>query len=283
MADLSRLTIRGARAGLDTASGAQVFHVDETHALTQAAGYLKHVCKADENIFFRGQSKLYSTLCPSLFREKGQQGQAKAISGLQRVIKEIESKSPIFHKFNRAFYEPLLQHYGLKTTWLDLVDNVWVALWFACHNALTGTKVPKYLHFEKRDPYKEGAGSYVYILMIGTDRDHTRTPGFFKGPRTELVDLRVGCPSVFVRPHAQHGVLFRLKGNKVRRPSDYSNAIRGIIRVDLQQALTWLGDGNLLNTHSLMPPAYYDEGYRILLDLDLPADPDLGTIQHIGA
>jgi hypothetical protein len=250
----------------------------------QAAGYLKHVCRAEENIYFRGQSKLYPTLSPSLFRGlRRQQAQADAITELHGLIKRTVSSGGIFTSFDPVFYEPLLQHYGLKTTWIDLVDNIWVALWFACNNALVGTMTPKYLHFELRDPYKESKPSYVYILMIGTDKKQTSIPGFFRESRTELVDLRVGCPSIFVRPHAQHGVLFRQRGDAVRRPPDYKSALRGIIRADLQEALNWLGDGVLLNTHALMPPPYYDDGYRILLDLDLPLSRCAGTIQHIGA
>jgi len=284
MADLTRLVIRGAKTEIDTASGSSVFHVNDSHALTQAAGYLKHVCGADENIYFRGQSKLYSTLTPSLFRGRTrQQAQTDGISELRGLIETAVAKAKIFNCFDPLFYEPLLQHYGLRTTWVDLVDNVWVALWFACHNALTGTRTQRYLHFELRNPHKEGNPSYVYILMVGADKNETPVPGFFKGPHTEFVDLRVGCPSIFVRPHAQHGVLFRLRGDRIRRPSDYGGSIRGIIRADLREALTWLGDGHLLNTHALMPPPFYDDGYRILLNLDLPQMPRAGTIQHIGA
>jgi hypothetical protein len=284
MADFDRLTIRDAKAVADKASGKPVFHVTDSHALTQAAGYLKHICGANENIYFRGQSQLYATLTPSLFRGRTrQQAQSDAVSELRGVIGRAVSQANLFNSFDSVFYEPLLQHYGLRTTWLDLVDNVWVALWFACHNALTGARTPRYLHFEKRNPYKEVDPSYVYILMIGADRDQTSIPGFFKGSHTELVDLRIGCPSIFVRPHAQHGVLFRRVGDRVRRPSDCSSFIRGIIRADLREALSWLGDGNLLNTHALMPPPFYDDGYRILLDLDLPVSPRAGTIQHVGA
>jgi FRG domain len=284
MAKFERLSIREARCITDDASGKTVFHVADSHALTQAAGYLKHVCGADENIYFRGQSRLYSTLTPSLFRGKTRlKAREAAVSELRGVIESAVANSALFNSFNSVFHEPLFQHYGLRTTWLDLVDNVWVALWFACHNALTDAKSPRYLHFETRNPYKEGNTSYVYILMIGANRNQTTVPGFFKGLHTEMVDLRIGCPSIFVRPHAQHGVLFRSVGNLISRPPDYGNFVRGIIRADLRQALMWLGDGNLLNTHALMPPPFYDQGYRILLDLDLPATPRAGTIQHVGA
>jgi hypothetical protein len=284
MASLDKLTIRDSKSVHDATLGDMVFHANDSHAFTQAAGYLKHVCSETENIYFRGQSKLHETLSPSLFRgTTRQQAQTDRVSQLRKVIAEANKHASIFQRFPDVFHEPLLQHYGLKTSWLDLVDNVWIALWFACHDAVTGTLIPKYLHFEKRSPYREPSPSYVYILMVGADNAPTRVPGFAKGDNTEFVDLRIGCPSIFVRPHAQHGVLFRLKGSAIRRPYDYGTAVRGIIRADLREGLSWLGDGSLLNVHSIMPPPYYDDGYRILLNLDLPILATTGAIQHIGA
>jgi hypothetical protein len=59
--------------------------------------------------------------------------------------------------------------------------------------------------------------------------------------------------------------------------------IVGVIRVHLDDALKWLGDGGLLSTHALFPPPSYDSGYKeILKHIDL-SDPVLGSIRHIGA
>lgn len=145
---------------------------------------------------FRGQARLHHGLVPSLFRGRSrQQTQSAGVAESRGIIREAVAQAGLFDSFfDAAFHEPLLQHYGLKTTWLDLVDNVWVALWFACHNALSNPKTPRYLHFKRRNFFREGSPSYVYILMVGTDRDQTTIPGYYKGARTELVKLRVGCP-----------------------------------------------------------------------------------------
>lgn len=185
--------------------------------------------------------------------------------------------------------EPLLQHYGVRTTWIDLVDNVWVALWFACHRARAIGKAGKYLFFDKRLPRREDAGkSFAYIVLVATDAvDNSLVPGLWQGPTSELVDLRVGTPSYFVRPHAQHGVLFRLRRGPEPHETHYQSAVAGVIRVDLADALDWLGEGRLLDIHALFPPPYYDLSYRILLE-DLSDDsiaPDalLGGVHHVGA
>ena len=57
----------------------------------------------------------------------------------------------------------------------------------------------------------------------------------------------------------------RMRGDTVMRPIGYSPQIRGIVRINLGDALDWLGHGKMLGVHALFPPPYYDRGYDILL------------------
>ena len=114
---LSRLRIAGCEYVSDIASGKDVFHVNSPHALTQAAGYLKYINgKKRYKIFIEGQSKLYKNLPPSLVRGlKGQKAQSNRITALRNACSEI-TKSKIFNGIPFEAHEPLLQHYGLKTS-----------------------------------------------------------------------------------------------------------------------------------------------------------------------
>jgi hypothetical protein len=141
-------------------------------------------------------------------------------------------------------------------------------------------KPAKYLHFERRAP---GPSKYAYILLVAADYQQTGAPGLFKGPETELIDLRTAAPSIFLRPHAQHGVLFRKRGKGTVRPIDYADQVRGIIRIDLADALAWLGEAKTLSTHALFPPPYYDHGYKILLDGMFEGSELVGSVHIIGA
>jgi len=267
-------------------SGIDVLHADEPHALVMAAGYLKFKLAktSSEGIYFRGQRKLYGTLGPTLYRGVSTDGlQNKKHAALSSLITAFKNTGAIFSSFGDYAHEPLLQHYGISTSWIDLVDNVWIALWFACNRAMSIGKLNEFLHFEKRLPSE--AEKYAYILLIAADissRSKAK-PGYFYGDNTELVDLRMAAPSVFLRPHAQHGLLFRKRGSKGGRPLDYADQIRGVIRVDLSKALDWLGTGKMTNTHSLFPPPYYDNGYQILLTCGVQGNSSTGTIFHIGA
>jgi len=128
----SKLTIRSATNLVDPSTGQYVYHVHDPHALVQAAGYLKHIhgCNDGELIFFRGESKLYGTLPPTLFRGVSTQGgQSRKIGLLNAALASARANSTIFGSLDPSVHEPLLQHYGVKTSWIDLVDNIWVALW----------------------------------------------------------------------------------------------------------------------------------------------------------
>lgn len=284
MADFTRLTVKGTTHAIDT-HGRHVLEVHDPHALVQAAGYLKHRCAlSQENVYFRGQGTTYPSLAPSLFRGLlGTQGaQAPRSAAKNKTIREVVNASPTFSRFNAVAHEPLLQHYGLQTTWLDIVDNIWVALWFAVHRAHASGVGGQYLHFERRNPFEDKTGR-AFILLVATEAEVTPVPGFYKGPNTETVDLRICAPSIFLRPHSQHGLLFRMRGKGTLRPVDYSPQIRGIISIGLRDALHWLGDAPTLSTHGLFPPPFYDQGYKILLDGAFKANSKIGSIAFVGA
>lgn len=282
---LSKVSIKSTNWTKDD-SGAHVLHADEPHALVMAAGYLKFkLSRSDsEGIYFRGQRKLYGSLVPSLYRGLvSQKAQDKKHTALATIIAKFKASGTIFKSFGDYAHEPLLQHYGISTSWIDLVDNVWVALWFACHRAMSIGKINEFMHFERRIP--SDTDKFAYILLIGADISSRarNKPGYYFGESTELVDLRMAAPSVFLRPHAQHGLLFRKKGDEGGRSLDYLDQVRGIIRVDLAKAIDWLGTGKMVNTHSLFPPPYYDNGYQILLTCGVNGDSSTGTIAHVGA
>ena len=282
------LSIRSAEHTTDPSTGQHLYHVHDPHALVQAAGYLKHIhgCNGGEHIFFRGESKLYGTLSPTLYRGiSSAAAQSSRTHLLKSVIDSAKKTNKIFTSLDKSAYEPLLQHYGLKTSWLDVVDNIWVALWFACHKAFAVGPVNEYLHFEQRTEAKD-PGGFAYVLLVSADARPVKDapPGVVIGKGTELIDLRVAAPSIFLRPHAQHGLLLRMRGDSDgTRPMDYSSQIRGVIRINLADALGWLGHGKMLGVHALFPPPYYDQGYDILLRSGIAGSRETGSIHHIGS
>lgn len=287
LSPLRRISIAGTEWVCDEQTSAEALHVKDPHALIKAAGYLKFThagVEKSEAIYFRGERKIYESLSPTLFRGlHNPKSKERKIIAVQDAIKSFEEKCRIFRTFGQYSHEPLLQHYGIATSWVDVVDNIWIALWFSCHQAKSSGEGGQYLHFEKRIPSSDN--DYAYILLIGADieKRNGQKPGYYFGKNTELVDLRMAAPSVFLRPHSQHGLLFRCKGADNERPSDYSKQIRGIVRVTLKDALDWLGEGKIVGTHSLFPPPFYDDGYRILLESGVSINKNIGSISMVGA
>jgi hypothetical protein len=282
----SRLSILKNKDGKylkDKNEGVYVYHVGTPHLFVQATGYLKYVHgkSAQETIFYRGQEKLHrGSLRPSLYRSiEGDAGQSKMNGLLNEHISMTLKDAQALKDVDKDVREPLLQHYGIRTRWIDMVDNMWVALWFACHKVRSAGKANEYLHFEQRKPK---TGQYAYVLLLKTDWNPVQgKPGLYAGSLTKTIDLRIAAPSTFVRPHAQHALLARLRPSNKDCSLDYRSMVAGIIRVSLEDALNWLGNGTLLTPHVLFPSPVYDWGYRDLLHLPDSASVHLGTIQHV--
>ncbi len=306
-----------------------MLHVYTPAGLIQASGYLKYeLGKKKCGLVFRGQSDLFQKkLQPTLYRWiKRSQSKRKAQDKLQNIIKKAEKDFGVdFKKYSDVepqFVNPLLQHYGITTEWLDVVDNIWIALWFACYNAFFIDKI-HFIFFRRRDEKcekieyfkniekkyeskinflkdienKENNNStiikqklnlqneiaelekeknrlhrelneeqYAYILMIRCPGNIGESCGIWRDDTAELYDLRYCLPSIFLRPHAQHGMVIRALTKKNQNTAlDFSVLIEGILRINLSDALIWLGNSVLLSPESLFPSPIKDHGLQQLL------------------
>lgn len=269
---------------LDKRENFDVYHVETPQLFVQAAGYLKHIHgkAGPKTVLYRGQGQLHGgSLKPSLYRNATSfRGLSKFNEELNAFLGSIKTDGKVMRHVDEHVREPLMQHYGIRTRWLDVVDNVWVALWFACYEARAVGRQGEYLHFEQRKPARN---PHAYVVLVEADWNPVPSePGCYEGPVTKSIDLRVAAPSTFIRPHAQHAVLVRMRPTPDKQVLDYKSLVAGVIRVDLKDALDWLGSGTLLTTHVLFPSPVYDFGYLELLNLS-PASKHLGAINHVGA
>lgn len=267
----------------------QLAHIETSHSLMQAAGYIKHIVasKGIYGVYFRGQHHLYSALQPSLYRGVKTAATASTHNhAINELFSKIRQEKKVLRDIDEQTIEPLLQHYGFKTRWLDVVDNIWIALWFACFEARCWGHYNEYLHFQRRDPEKEPEDKrYAYILLISVSHNKARKykPGISGNNHSEVIDLRYAAPSYFLRPHSQHGLLVRQKDTQNGTALDFSDLIEGVLRISLSDALAWLGQGKTFDVHSLFPPPNYDTGYRQMLQLKEHENSTIGSIHHIGA
>jgi hypothetical protein len=283
-----------------------ILDIKDQHALIQAVGWLKFVGRG--TVLFRGHASDHGNVEPSGLRGTGVHGYETLVDASRRLSDRLfgcscscgadgarlpahrchervtrgASKSAVLLPGAwRASVEPLLQHYGFSTRWVDAVDNVWIALWFGCHNQVTAGR---HAYHSRRSVTQEGEGAHCYITVLNAGQLAAgQVPGYATNSAYHVIDLRYAVPSGYLRPHAQHGLLIRSASS----PSSatycrVTECTAATLRIRLVDALSWLGHGSLTSGHALFPPASRDEGYRRLLDAGFERDPRLGEVTFYG-
>lgn len=283
-----------------------VLGIRDQHALIQTVGWLKFV--GTGSVLFRGQASDFGNVEPSGLRGTGVRGYETLVDASrklsdrlfgsscdcavgggrvpvhrcrERVTRSGSKSGALLPGVWRGSIEPLLQHYGLSTRWVDVVDNVWVALWFGCHTQVT---MGRHAYHARRSPTSEDGDAACYITVLDTGPlELGRHAGYYQSQHFHLIDLRSAAPSGYLRPHAQHGLLVRSAASPSASGfKTVSESVVATLRIRLVDALAWLGHGSLTTGHALFPPAVRDEGYRRLLDADLGIDHRLGQITFYG-
>ena len=252
----------------------RVYKIESIHDLTQFIGFGKYINKQEYNVFMRGQTDLFDgKMIPSLFRGRSRFDYITSQYG--KRMNEIKSSCPMFENYERNIMDSMLQHYGIKTPYIDLVDNVWVALWFSLHQAKSVL-----INSHEYVYYCDSTNEFSYIILIASDAiiPSEKQYGVYNGKDTTVIDLRKAIPSYFLRPHAQHA--FMVKKN-ICYPTDYSDLIVGIAKIPTKLGLEWLGKNEFLTVRGLFPAPLFDSGFCKLLH-DYP-DQDQSTIQQYGS
>lgn len=258
-----------------------IYEVFSVHALNQLIGYAKFINRTYGDVYYRGECRLHEELRPSIFRGCSS---ANISERLNKLVKKIINDEKMRHQLkldtsnavcNKNIIEAMIQHYGIKTRFLDVVDNHWIALWMGSYEVKSIKQVYNYYHYYKRTvPLIEAFNQkdltdkdlYQYILLIAVPGDKKcLSRGVFSSDEIIELDLRQALPSIFLRPHAQHGIVIRKKSYKHPLETDLSSNVIGVIKIRIDRAQEWLGNGQLLTQENLFPAPSYDFGYDLLL------------------
>lgn len=232
-------------------------------------------------VFYRGQNKLYGKhhdeMKPSAYRGEDH------LKDVDECVEHVLKLPPfVGSEITREAIEGMIQQYGGISRWIDVVDNVWIALWFACHRVWVAKDIAEtddakgykrssmqYVHYERRIPELEkDEHRFAYVVLIGVEEKlELQSPGFYKSERDELLNLRQALPSQFIRPHAQHGCLIRRRKG-AGFVKDLKDMVHGVIRIPLEIALDWLGTSKAFSVDSIFPPPAFDTGWRDLMFRD---------------
>ena len=227
--------------------------------LSSFMGYLKFQSRKDHlcDVLIRGQTRDYARMLPSIFRgEKRRfrillEAQAELSDGIKHLKPTIFQNEPL---------EDLFQHYGIKSTGIDVVDNIFIALWFALmeHKCLDANK--RLYTFARS---KEEFG-WIYFLKVGRiNRDETVDNSF---PDPFVSDLRRQHSSLSLRLHCQHAYMINSSNQDLIENLDdlsYDKCIVATVRIPNSD--NFLPQGDLFSINHLFPGPDMDNTYKIFL------------------
>lgn len=247
-----------------------VFSVKSMYGLNQIIGYAKFINRNYGTVYYRGENQLYESLLPSLFR-KTEKDTRKSSARIKKCVKSITSCKKFMKELklegnsdDKFIIEGMLQHYGAKTSFIDIVDNHWVSMWMGMHKFISNEQ---WAFYKKRTP--TSTDKYLYILLLALPFPEKHHKGVETSADFVKVDLRTCLPSIFLRPHAQHALIFKRKVKpEEQRPEflDMATQVVGILQIELSEADKWLGNGLLVTQQNLFPNPVFDKGYKIILD-----------------
>lgn len=133
-------------------------------------------------LFYRGQKQDWE-LRPSLYRNcKTKEDIERANAWRKLALDSIEDSFD--YDGLPADREALAQHYGLRTQFIDVVDHIQTALWFAYDETES----------DKNRARQDESVGYIEVVAVPSD--------------AEIIDLR-RKPSEWLRPHIQQGFCVR--------------------------------------------------------------------------
>lgn len=201
--------------------------------------------------FLRGCTENYTTAYPSLFRENSdvapQCEQRRRWNAYKHALAGIRKLNG--SRWRRKDLGAVLQHYGVRTPWLDVVRNLYTAIWFATHD-LTGSG----LHGVAKPARTEHFWISFYRRQTGTAEERLR-----------VKDLSAHHSSLHVRPHAQHGLSLSMQPDDIELPHPYQdfNKFR-IAQVRIPNGGKWKLSGHMFSTAFLFPSVELDDSLRRL-------------------
>lgn len=263
----------------------EVIDCSEYSTLVQSIGYLKYAMPGP--VFYRGQTQLFGTgsLKASIYRDNDPEKNERLQKLLMHLAESSDQtiwsdyslntfeanqkvgKNRIFHDVPLYGLEGVLQHYGINTRWLDITDSLSHALFFSLaqyrklkitkpfsreHSPQTGgsccSRLMKNMVVNVEGP--ENRHCYLIALSPGklcTNSVQNNIKGLSEYDEGFVLDARTAIPSQYLRPHAQHGLLYRPKR---------SNAIERIFifRLHVEKVKQWIGTGLAVSPSTIFPP-----------------------------
>ncbi len=240
--------------------GMLCLRIDSPVVLARFAAELRQALLSDfpsAVLLCRGQTKQTPQMRPSLFRQENEEYEVSLLCEAQDLLVQ-EMQRLGLKRFGRPNVPALLQHYGIKTSWLDVVDNLFVAMWFATHCYDTAD--------ESYHLIETGAEGWIYFISTED------TAGIL-----QHVDLRCLHHHLSVRPHIQQGWSITRKSPCWK---DTSRSLSEFVQatVCFKNSDAWTLNSGPISTAALFPDAIDDNTLKLLKRMAV--NDILRTVEH---
>ena len=227
----------------------EYIHVDDPVTL---ASFVAFCSTSDRRIFLRGSTDNYRGSVPALFRDaEGMQCGKDECSRRWCAYRCLLTKLGCELKGSRwedADLGAVLQHYGIKTPWLDVVRSLYIAIWFSTHTLETRGSCRVARWSERR---------YGWISFFAQQRDGLTA--------LEVCDLWGEHSSRHIRPHVQQGLSLAMQKDAATdaRAQQDCDPYR-IAQVRFSNAPAWKFFGHMFAARFLFPAPEWDDSLREL-------------------
>lgn len=210
--------------------------VESGVGVARVVGEAKRDSRCDGRVFVRGQVENHGAMCPALFR--GATSDVVCLSSAEKEFIAKVGERINVGRFKAPNTAALLQHYGFRTTWLDVLDNLFVAYWFASHKI--SVKPGGLIEIRK----SKAPSGWLFLIQPPA--------------AASVVDLRIEHHPLSARPHVQHGVSIT---GQLGSFADYREWIVATIRTPVVGST----GGALFTGSALFPSATADHTLKLLL------------------
>ena len=232
----------------------QYLHMEDPVVLAALAAF----CSGNRHrVFLRGSCQDYPESLPSLFRDNGSfcGNPKERLAAYRHALRRIRER---FRgtRWDRENLGAVLQHYGVKTPWLDVVRSLHTAIWFATHTLNEDDPAHR--------PVERNTMEYGWISLYVDSRAGQR--------QLTVVDLWDAHSSQHVRPHAQQGLSLAMRSDPTdtqahcpvaASESDFNTHRVARIRLPAQSE-RWRLCGHMFSSRFLFPTFEHDDTLRKL-------------------
>ena len=223
-------------------SAGAFMHVNHPMGL---AAFVAYCSGRHRRIYLRGCTIDHPYSVPTLFRRDGVGQQYEyqeckrrwcAYRDLLTRLRQVLDSS----RWQRPEMGAVLQHYGLKTPWFDVVRNLYTAICFATGDKAAGN----------------ARSAFGWISLYANMRRELR-----------VIDLWGKHSSKHFRPHMQQGLSLAMQTDDAQepRPQQEFNKYR-IAQIRFRRSREWDLGGHMFSRRFLFPGQSHDDSFRRLSD-----------------